>query len=244
MKALTEDVTFVASCDGTEQRYVCVFPEGSDGGESRDVLVALHGHGSDRWQFIKQGRSECRAARDVAVERGMVLVSPDYRAATSWMGPKAESDLVDIILNLRKEYSVKRVFLCGASMGGASALTFAALHPELLAGVVAMNGMANHLEYGNFQAAIGRSFGGTKTQIPEEYHRRSAEFHASRFAMPVGLTTGGKDTSTPPDSVLRFAESLRETNPRVLLIHRQDGGHATTYEDARKVLEFVMKEGH
>jgi pimeloyl-ACP methyl ester carboxylesterase len=237
---MTEDIAFVASCDRSPQHYVLVRPEGVDASAAHDVLSALHGHGSDRWQFVKEERDECRAVRDVAAEHAMVLVSPDYRAATSWMGPRAESDVLDIIAEVHGSRRVHRVFLCGGSMGGAASLTFAALHPDMVAGVAAMNGIANHVEYDNFQDAIQESFGGSKTQIPDEYRKRSAEFHTSSFTMPVGLTTGGQDTSTPPASVLRLAESIRLINQRLLLIHREDEGHRTNYTDARAILEFIL----
>jgi len=242
IRFLTEDVTFSATCDGTQQRYVRILPEGSEAEAARDVLIALHGHGSDRWQFINDPRDECRAARDVAAAHGMITVSPDYREPTSWMGPKAEADLVDIIAELRADGRVARVFLCGGSMGGAAGLTFAVLHPDLLDGVVAMNGLANHVDFENFQEAIAASFGGTKAEAPEEYRKRSAEFQSEKLTMPVGLTTGGKDTSVPPDSVLRLAEVLKPLNPRVLLIHRENEGHQTDYADARAVLEFVVQQ--
>lgn len=236
------DVTFVASCDGSEQRYVRVLPADFRANAPHDVLIVLHGHGADRWQFVNDPRDECRAARDAAARHGMIYISPDYRASTSWMGPQAEADLLDVIAEARKQYKVGRIFLCGASMGGASALTFAVLHPELLAGVIAMNGLANHVDYANFQDAIAASFGGTKDTSPE-YRKRSAEFHARKLTMPVGLTTGGLDTSVPPDSVLRLAKALRRTNRNVRLIHREDGGHATNYEDATSALEFVFRRG-
>jgi pimeloyl-ACP methyl ester carboxylesterase len=235
-------MTFTAACDGTQQRYIRVLPAGFAAGRAHDVLIALHGHGSDRWQFVKDPRDECRAARDVAAEFGMLFVSPDYRASTSWMGPEAEADMLDIIADLRKAHEVARVFVCGGSMGGAACLTFAALHPDLVDGVASMNGIANFIGYENFQDAIRRSFGGTKAEVPEEYRKRSAEFHAATFTMPVGLTTGGKDASTPPDSVLRLAAALEKTNPHVLLIHRKDEGHRTSYADARRILEFVVEK--
>ncbi len=237
-----EDITFVASVDQTEQRYVQLLPPDFHTNEPTDVLIALHGHGSDRWQFIRQNRDECRAVRDVARKHGMVLISPDYRAKTSWMGPKAEADLVQIIGELKRNFSGRRVFLCGASMGGASCLTFAALHPELLDGVASMNGTANHLDYENFQAAIAQSFGGSKTEIPDEYKKRSAEFRPERFTMPVAFTVGGRDRSVPPDSVLRLATKLKTTNKNTLLIHRENGGHSTTYADAVRILEFVTQK--
>jgi len=57
-------------------------------------MIAFHGHGSNRWQYVKDERGECKGARDVALKNNMIFVSPDYRAKTSWMGPKAEADVV------------------------------------------------------------------------------------------------------------------------------------------------------
>ena len=100
-KTSMEDVKFTAKCDGAEQRYVMILPAHFVKNESHDVLIALHGHGSDRWQFAKDPRDECKAARDAAAERAMIFVSPDYRAKTSWMGPKAEADMLQIIAELK-----------------------------------------------------------------------------------------------------------------------------------------------
>jgi pimeloyl-ACP methyl ester carboxylesterase len=156
------DVSFVATYDQSEQRYVLLLPEAYDSAQSHDLLVCLHGHGADRWQFVQEERGEARAARVVATQQNMILVSPDYRATTSWMGPAAEADLVQIIHDLRKQHVLRRLVLSGASMGATSALTFTALHPDLVDGVVAFNGHANHLEYTNLQEAIQIAFGGNK----------------------------------------------------------------------------------
>jgi pimeloyl-ACP methyl ester carboxylesterase len=236
-----EDVVFTATCDGSEQRYVLVRPTDERSDKPRDVLIALHGHGSDRWQFVRDPRDECRAAREVAARRGMLYVSPDYRARTSWMGPKAEADVMQIIADLRRQHRVGRVFICGGSMGGTAALTFAALHPELIAGVASMNGTANLIEYRNFQDAISESFGGSKTTIPAEYKKRSAEYWPERFTMPVAMTIGGRDEAVPPESVRRLAGVLKQLDRKVLLIDRPEGGHSTNREDATAILEFVIE---
>ena len=238
---VTQDVSFKAQCDGTEQKYVLLFPKAFTPAVPHDVLIALHGHGSDRWQFIKDGRDECRAARDFAAEHEMLYVSPDYRASTSWMGPKAEADVAQIITDLKRTYPVSRVFLCGGSMGGASSLAFGVLHPELIDGLASMNGTANFLEYENFQDAIQQSFGGSKTDIPLEYKKRSAEFWPEKLTMPVGLTVSGKDTAVPPQSVLRLADALTSRGGEVLLIHREEMGHSTQYADAKAILEFILR---
>lgn len=234
------DVAFTAAVDGTEQRYVEMLPAEFDPAREHDVLIALHGHGSDRWQYVRQSRGECSGARAVADTHRMIFISPDYRAKTSWMGPKAEADVVQIIDMLRREHRVGRVFLVGASMGGTGVLTFAALHPKLVAGVCSQNGTANLVEFGQFQDAIAQSFGGTKQQIPAEYARRSAELHAAALTMPIAITAGGRDASVPPQSVLRLGADLKRKGRTVLVIFRETGGHATDEADTVAALEFVI----
>jgi predicted esterase len=240
--ASMQDIVFTAACDCTTQHYVLMLPKDFDPEQPHDVLIALHGHGSDRWQFAKDPRDECRAARDAAAAHDMIFVSPDYRATTSWMGPKAEADMVQIISDLKARQRVGKVIVCGGSMGGSSCLTFAALHPDLVDGVASMNGTANHVEYENFQDAICASFGGTKQEIPEEYKNRSAEYWPERFTMPVGITAGGKDESVPPGSVLRLADVLKKMGRDVLVIYREEVGHTTRYEDGRRMLDYVIEK--
>ena len=148
------------------------------------------------------------------------------------MGPAAEADTLQIIAEVKKRHRVNRVFIAGGSMGGTSALIFATLHPELIAGVCALNPTANLVEYAGFKDAIDTSYGSA-----DERHKRSPELHAERLTIPVALTTGGKDTSVPPDSTLRLAKKLK----RVLSLHRDIGGHSTSYEDTDKAMEFVLQ---
>lgn len=236
------DVVFKSKLDGTNQRYVVILPDEFDAKKPHSVLIALHGHGSDRWQFVKDGRSECKAARDTAAKHKLIFVSPDYRAKTSWMGPAAEADVVQIIEELKAKYRVNKVIVSGGSMGGTAALTFAALHPELVDGVVSMNGTANLVEYDQFQDAIAASFGGTKAEKPDEYRKRSAELNLDQLTMPMACTTGGKDQAVPPQSVLRLVEGLKAKKRPVKLIHRPDGGHSTNHADATEAFEFVLSE--
>jgi len=235
-----KDIEFKASIDGTAQRYVEMLPEGFDLSKPVNVLICLHGHGSDRWQYVREIRAETKAARDIAAKYNLIYISPDYRAKTSWMGPKAEADMVQIIGLLKARYKVGKVILNGASMGGSSALTFTAMHPDMIDGICALNGTANHLEYANFQGAIQESFSGTKAAIPLEYKRRSAEYWPEAFTMPVALTAGGKDASVPPQSVLRLADILKKMGRKVLLIDRPETGHQTDYPDSTEALEFVV----
>lgn len=236
------DVRFVARSDGSEQHYVLMLPAQFSAEATYSLLVVLHGHGSDRWQYIHQTRAECRVARDMAAKYRMILVSPDYRASTSWLGPKAEADLVQIIEELRAKHHIDKTVLCGGSMGGTAVLSFAALHPEMVDGVVSMNGTANLLEYENFQDAIRASFGGSKSQIPEEYKRRSAEYWPERLCMPIAITAGAQDKVVPPDSVLRLAGILQKLGRKVSVQLRPNGAHETNYSDGQAAFEFVMAQ--
>ncbi len=236
-----QDIAFAARCDGSMERYVLVLPSDFRPEKRHDLLVVLHGHGADRWQFVRDPRDECRAARDAAAAQGMILVSPDYRAKTSWMGPKAEADVLQILDEIKARYRIGKTILCGGSMGASAALTLAALHPRLVDGVVSMNGTANHLEYEGFQTAIGQSFGGTKAEIPEVYKNRSAEYWPERLTMPIAITTGGRDTVVPPDSVLRLAGVLQKLGRPVHVLHRPDQGHATNYADSKAAFDWVIE---
>lgn len=243
-----EEVQFRADFDGSVQHYVLIHPPRRPSAGDQEALsvqpdtalITLHGHGSDRWQFVKSTRGECAGSRKVSVEHGLLMVSPDYRAKTSWMGPAAEADLVQIIHQLRREHGISRILLSGGSMGGTGALTFAARHPALIDGVVSLNGTANLVEYPNFSEAIARSYGGTRAEVPEQYRRRSAEFFPWRFRTPLAATTGGQDRSVPPESVHRLIDQVRLRNSDVLLIHRPEGGHSTSAADTRQALEFVL----
>jgi pimeloyl-ACP methyl ester carboxylesterase/sugar lactone lactonase YvrE len=236
------DVEFTAGCDGSTQRYVVMLPTGFDATKPVDLMVALHGHGSDRWQFVQNGRDECRGMRDAAARFGMLFVSPDYRAKTSWMGPAAEADLLQILDELHEKYPIRYTIVGGGSMGACSALTFAALHPDRVDGVVALNGMANHVQYQGFQDAIAQSFGGTKAAVPDEYRRRSAELNSAGLTMPMAATVGGRDKSVPPESVRRLFRTFTDQGRPVRLIDRPEGGHATDYADTTAAMQSVVEE--
>ena len=234
------DISFNAKCDGTIQKYIRLLPRDFDGSKPHDLVIALHGHGSDRWQFANDTQHSGMAIRNAAIKYNIIMVCPDYRAKTSWMGPKAEADVLQIIEELKKQYKIDKVFISGGSMGGSSALTFTAMHPELIDGVVSVNGTANHLEYSNFQDAISESFGGTKKQIPLEYKKRSAEYWPENFTMPVGIAASGKDELVPPQSVLRLADVLEKMGKDVKIIYTPDRDHSTAPEVTEELFDYVI----
>ena len=242
------DVAFIAAYDGSTQFYSRLLPCGFDSQKRYNVMIALHGHGSDRLQYATSNRDECRATRDTAAAHGMIMICPDYRAKTSWMGPAAEADMVQIIADLKKQYNVGKIILTGGSMGGTGALTFTALHPDLIDGVCSVNGLADFVgfesSYDFLQPAIEASFGGTYEQVPEQYKRRSAINSPRSFTMPFSIALGGMDTVVPSKSALRLFEMVKNVNScnrKVLCIYRPEGKHSTSYIDNAAALEYVTR---
>lgn len=233
------DIEFIAEVDSSVQKYIELLPKKFDSLKVYDLAIGLHGHGSDRWQFAVHDRPECSAFRAFAEKYDMLAITPDYRAKTSWMGPQAESDMIQIVRKLKDKYKINRIFLIGGSMGGTSALTFAALYPELISGAVSLNGHVNFLEYDRFQEAISESFGGSKQEIPEEYKRRSAEYWPENIVMPVAFTIGMRDTIIPPVSIIRFANVLNEIGKEVWLDQDESRGHETDFDSALTAMEFI-----
>lgn len=241
-----KDVSFTAKIDGSIQRYVEILPENFKETEEHNLLIGLHGRGSDRWQYAKQERGECKGARDIAAKYNMIFISPDYRGTASWMNAKAEADLLQIIAELKVKYKIGKVFLAGGSMGAISVLVFAMLHPDLVAGVTSNNGIADIYKFKHFskegEDTIIKAYGGTKEEVPEEYKKRSVEPNFRKLIMPVSFTTSGKDASTPPESVLHLYKIMKTVNPEnVFLIHRENEGHQTNYQDTYNSIEFVIK---
>lgn len=237
-----EDITFTSSFDGSKQRYVLVPPNGKLPTGPVDVLFTFHGHGADRWQFITETLWERRATRQIANERGMLLVAPDYRAKTSWMGPAAEADVMQIVSDLRKRFDIRRIFWSGASMGGTASLTLAAMHPEITAGVVAMNPMADLVSYENFQEAMIESYGGTKEEKYEEYKKRSAIYFPERFTMPISITVGGLDSVVPPYSAMVLASAIHALHPELIYLdYCQWRIHMTGFDDAIRAFREMFK---
>ena len=239
-----KDTTFVANVDGTNQKFILMIPTNYDVTKPHDMLIALHGHGSDRNQFATDTRDECKSARDFAFKHQMIYISPDYRATTSWMGPKAEADVVQIIDIIKTKYGTQKVFITGGSMGGTSAMTFASIHPDLISGVTAMNGHANHLEFTGFQDFIASSYGGTKVNIPAEFKKRSAEYWPEVLNMPIALTVSGLDNTVPAASFIRLENILKQLNRKVQLIIRPDLGHLTVYADAMASFDYMYNAAY
>lgn len=245
------DIAFTAARDGSTQRYMQLLPTDFDPQRQYDVVIALHGSGSDRTQFATGTFDEAKAARDVAANHGMIMICPDYRATASWMNAAAEADMVQIVESLKTQYHIGKTFLTGGSMGGTGSLTFTALHPDLVDGVCSVNGLANFVGYESsfsyLPGQVAQAFGGDQSQVPTEYANRSAINSPQSFTMPMSIAVGGSDTVVPAKSVLELFNTVKNTNPvnpKAVCFYRPDGGHSTKYVDYAVALEYVVQNAN
>ncbi len=243
------DMAFTATYDGSTQHYMQLLPTDFNAANQYDVVIALHGSGSDMTQYASNTRDECRATRDVAANHDMIMICPDYRGVGSWMNAAAESDVVQIIDDLKSDYHIGNVILTGASMGGASCLTFTALHPDVVNGVCSVNGLGNFVGYTTSLPSlidqIATAFGGYYSQNPSEYVYRSAINYSQSFTMPMAITAGLQDTVVPAPSVLQLFSTVQNTNPvnpKTISFVQPNGGHSTDYCDNAVALEYVVQQ--
>ena len=71
------DIIFKSKVDLSEQRYIQILPVDFTSERRYDLIIALPGHGSDRWQFANDPRDECNAFRSFAVNHKMIALSPE-----------------------------------------------------------------------------------------------------------------------------------------------------------------------
>ncbi|MBL8179666.1 MAG: prolyl oligopeptidase family serine peptidase [Bryobacterales bacterium] len=133
--------------DGTLQPYRVFVPESYEEKKATPLVIALHGMGGNESSFFTgyDGVLLREAAR-----KGFLVAAPKGRAPTSMYRGTAEKDVLDVLVEVRRDYNVdgKRIYLMGHSMGGFGTWSIAMNHPELFAalGPIAGGGNAGGME--------------------------------------------------------------------------------------------------
>ena len=124
-------VTFRSGADGAED-WALIWPPERGG----HWCVVIHGYGSHGDQlFVREDIRRDWLPRFRA--RGMGILTPNHRN-NGWMGPRAAADLHALLSFVRREFGAERFTFVSGSMGGTCNLIYAVLHPEDVAGVVAL----------------------------------------------------------------------------------------------------------
>ena len=185
-------------------------------------VVFVHGHGSQGDQLY------CRAdIRELWLpcfrRHGVGILSANLRG-NAWMGPTAVFDLHELVEYVRQEYGGRSFFFCSGSMGGTSNLIYAILHPEDVAGVVALGAVCDLADYHRWCCSVGAglpvlqeiaeaietNYGGAPTMVPEAYTKHCVLDHTGQLTMPVRLVHGECDEIMPVVQSRALAERMAD----------------------------------
>ncbi|MGE0128557.1 MAG: prolyl oligopeptidase family serine peptidase [Blastocatellales bacterium] len=132
-----------SAVDDTLQPYRFYVPTNYDAKKKWPMVVALHGMGGNENSFF--AGYDNGLIRRIAEERGYIVACPKGRQPTSMYIGNAERDVLDVIKEMKREFSVDddRVYLMGHSMGGYGSWAIAVNNPALFAaiGPIAGGGM-------------------------------------------------------------------------------------------------------
>jgi pimeloyl-ACP methyl ester carboxylesterase len=169
----------------------------------------------------------------------------------AWMSPEAARDLRDLFRWTRSRYGARRFVLVGGSMGGASVLAYAALHPEDASAVVALCPAADIGKYAawceaseaavcaEIGLAIRAAYGGDPDDVPGVYTARSPISQAARLTMPIYVCHGARDAVIPVSPVRELSRA-REGRSSFRYEDQPDGDHETPLSTMPKGLDWVL----
>lgn len=196
------DITIPTTLGDTTETFWLQIPRGYQPETPCPLLVGWHQWGGNRF--------EMRAATSfdsVANARGWIAVSHEGVSPTHWNNQATQSHVVDVIRWIEAHYSVDpaRIYMVGASMGGAAGMVFANNHLDpagpMIAAAASLSGIQDcerrfHEQGINYSMIA--SFGGTPEEVPFTYHRNSAvcfadstaSMHSNSRHLPLYLTFG------------------------------------------------------
>jgi predicted esterase len=131
--------------DDTLQPYRIFVPASYDGSQPYPLVVALHGMGGDENSYFDSRAYGSGAFAKEAERRGYIAVCPKGRNPASMYAGPAETDVLDVIAEVRRAYRIDpgRIYLTGHSMGGFGTWSVAMSHPELFAAIAPVSGGGN-----------------------------------------------------------------------------------------------------
>ncbi|MDX2040471.1 MAG: prolyl oligopeptidase family serine peptidase [Acidobacteriota bacterium] len=124
-----------SAVDNSLQPYRFFVPSNYDSKKKWPLVVALHGMGQDENSFFASYNNG--EIKRIAESRGYLVVCPKGRAPASMYMGSAETDVIDVLKAMKRDYSIDddRVYLMGHSMGGYGSWSVAVNHPDLFAAI-------------------------------------------------------------------------------------------------------------
>ncbi|MBU0518277.1 hypothetical protein KJ564_04990 [bacterium] len=210
-------ITIETTLGDTTETFWLQIPADYNPASPCPLLVGWHQWGGDHLEFRDATNFDA-----IADQAGWIAASHFGAGYFHWNNHATQSHVVDMIAWIAENYSIDadRIYMVGASMGGAAAMIFSNNHLDpdgpMVAAAASVSGIQDcerrFYEQGVNHTMI-QSFGGTPDQVPFEYHRNSAIYfadstesmHFNARHLPLALTFGAEWS----DSVWRcHAEDL------------------------------------
>ncbi|MDM7914167.1 MAG: prolyl oligopeptidase family serine peptidase, partial [Candidatus Eisenbacteria bacterium] len=210
-------VTIPTTLGDTTETFWLQIPSGYDPATPRPLLLGWHQLGGDHEEMAL-----ATVFDSIADARGWIAASHQGPTPTHWNNQAAQSHVVDVLRWIAERYAVDgdRIYMVGASMGGAAGMVFSNNHLDpqgpMVAAAASISGIQDcerrfHEQGINY--SMTEAFGGSPEEVPFTYHRNSAivfadsteSMHWNARHLPL-LLTFGRGTS---DQVWReHAEDL------------------------------------
>jgi len=245
-------ITIETTLGDTTETFWLQIPENYNPANPCPLLIGWHQWGGDYLEFRDATRFDALSNR-----AGWIAASHFGTGLYHWNNQATQSHVVDMIDWIAENYSVDadRIYMVGASMGGAAAMIFSNNHLDptgpMVAAAASVSGIQDcerrfYEQHGNH--TMGSSFGGTPSQVPFEYHRNSAIYfadstesmHWNALHLPLFLTFGAEWS----DSVWRcHAEDLYAVMDgfadTVVLHESSNYGHGWAASEDETIFSFL-----
>jgi poly(3-hydroxybutyrate) depolymerase len=245
-------LTIPTTLADTTETFWLQIPAGYEPGRPCPLLVGWHSLGGNHLEMRSATTFD-----SIANARGWIATSHSGPIATHWNNHAAQSHVVDVIRWIEERYTVDpdRIYMVGASMGGAGGMVFANNHLDpdgpRVAAAASLSGIQDcerrFREQGWNDSMYG-AFGGAPEEVPYEYHHNSAicfadstqSMHYNARHLPLFLTFG----SGVSDSVWRsHAEDLYAVlhgwADSVVLRESSQSGHGWSCGEEKEICDFL-----
>jgi pimeloyl-ACP methyl ester carboxylesterase len=214
----------------------------------------IHGHGSTGDQLFTRPDIRDNWLPLFRAQHGILTLN---LRGNAWMSPAAAADVHALLAEVQARYGHHRFIFASGSMGGTSNLIYAALHPEDVAGVVALcpaTDLPSYHAWAHERAAnpilkeisetIATDYAGSPDQRADVYRAHSALTNRARLTMPVFVGHGSADSIIPVEQSRALAEAMT-ANPNFRYVELEGGEHDAPLAQMKEALAWVLDRlGH
>ncbi len=202
--------------------------------QERPLLILFHGwRGTPVEAFFTD-------YTPAALEQGWIVASPQQLGENA-LGAggqplaslRSQHDAIKLVSYMQSHYRIDpdRIYVGGFSMGGMMAGEMAAKYPDVFAAAVTHMAITDlrdwFYEVSEYrQSQIITETGGTPSEVPFEYDRRSPKELASNLKnTPIAIVHGISDTVVPPHHAQDFYDAIEAAHPVRAELRWYEGGH-------------------